>query len=324
MAGENFSDQLESVLQPSSDQKMAACQASERLRQNVAGIAKDNGDVNREMNNGRVQCDPPPITPRCHWEDIPPNPAIVSNRVNDMISRGQAMHGDLSQLSSVVANNPQLSKELDEVNNRLLAVEFETSKLYDMTSGGMYDEGAIDKENRVIGKLIKPLDKSLKTLMSDLGCEGKDSSVDTLAAPEHETVSCDVAMSPKKVWKLIGKFDALRWHPGIESGTVSEDGNVRKLIAQGGTPTFTEQLIAQGRDRKTGEGYYTYKMAEGLPIQPISTLRVEPNGKGSRITWTADMNLSDLDDKTADAVGNGIKHFYQQGLSALLEQLNKK
>jgi|GEM_PF-4713862 len=323
MAGQNSWNEVEALNQPTGDQKAAACKASQRLSENVAGISKDNSDINYEMNNGRVECYPPPITPRCRFEEIPPNPAVVDNRVSDMIKREQVMHSDLSQLSPLVSSDPKLAKDLNELNNRLTSLEMETNNLYNMTSGGRYDEGAISKENRTIGKLTKQLEESRKTLAHDLGCDSMDVQ-NTLVKQEHETVSCDVAMKPKQVWKQIGKFDALPWHPGIESGSVSPEGDVRTLVAQGGNPTFTEQLLDQGEDRKTGARYYTYKMAEGLPVQPISTLRVEPHGKGSRITWQADMDLGSLDDETAAAVSQGVKGFYQQGLSALLEKLNKK
>lgn len=323
MAVENSWNNAEALNQPSGEQKVAACAASHRLSENVAGISKDNSDINYEMNNGRVECYPPPITPRCQWQDIPPNPAVVDNRINDMINRQRAMHSDLSQLSPLVASDPKLARGLDEVNNRLMALEMETNNLYNMTVGGRYNEDAISKETRTIEKLTKNLEGSRRALARDLGCDSRDLQ-DTLVAQDHETVSCDVAMKPKQVWKQIGKFDALPWHPGIESGSISPEGDVRKLIAGGGSPVFTEQLLSQGEDRKTGTRYYTYQITEGLPVQPISTLRVEPHGKGSRITWQADMDLSALDDETAAAVTNGIKGFHQQGLSALMEKLNKK
>ncbi len=323
MGSNNALYEVESLNQPSGEQQSAACKASQKLSENVAGVAKDNSDINREMNNGRVKCSPPPITPPCQWEDIPPNPAIVSNRVNDMISREQSMHGNISELSPLVATDPKLAKKLDDINTQLMALEMETNKLYDMTSGGAYDEGAIDRENRVIEKLTKKLDEDRKSLSKDLGCDANDRR-NGLVAQEHETVSCEVNMKPKEVWKQIGKFDTLPWHPGIEPTSASVNGNIRELTAVGGVPKFKETLIEDGKDRKTGVRYYTYQMTEGLPVQPISTLKVEPSGKGSRITWTADMDLSTLNEETANAVENGIKGFYQQGLSALLEKLNKK
>lgn len=323
MAGKNALYDVESLNQPSGEQQSAACKASQKLSENVAGVAMDNSDINREMNNGRVQCDPPPISPRCHWEEIPPNPAIVSNRVNDMISRETAMHGNLSELSTLVSGDPRLGQKLDQLNTQLLTLETETNKLYNMTTGGGYDEGAIDKENRVIEKLTKKLDENRKSLARDLGCDANDRR-NRLVAQEHETVSCEVNMKPKDVWKMIGKFDTLPWHPGIEPKTAIVNGNIRELTAVEGIPKFKETLIEEGEDRKTGVRYYTYQMTEGLPVQPISTLKVEPYGKGSRITWTADMDLSSLNEETANAVESGIKGFYQMGLSALLEKLNKK
>jgi hypothetical protein len=322
MGSESAWNEMESLNLPSDDQKSAACKSSQLLRENVIGIQKDNSDVNREMNKFEVHCDPPPITPRCRAVEVPPNPAVVSNRVNDMISREQSMHANITELSPLVATNPKLAEELSTVNNQLQVLEIETNKLYDLTVGGMYDKDAVNKENRTIEKLSKQLDASSKTFLKNLGCDRSDLQNVTIDQ-EHDTVYCDVAMKPKEVWKQIGKFDTLPWHPGIEPTSAVLEGDVRKLTAEGGSPTFTEQLLGQGEDKKTGLHYYTYKMTEGLPVQPISTLSVEPHGKGSRITWKADMNLSGLDDTTAEAVNNGLKGFYAEGLSALLEKLNK-
>lgn len=311
-----------SLTQPSDDQKSAACKASQLLRENVVGVQNDNSDVNKQMSNFEVHCDPPPITPRCRAVEIPPNPAVVDNRVNDMIAREQSMHANLSELTPLVATDPKLAKEVNAVNNQLLGLETETNKLYDLTSGSYYDKDAVIKENRIIQKLTKQLDADSKALIKDLGCDRNELQTASIDQ-EHETVFCDMAMKPKEVWKQIGKFDTLPWHPGIEPENSTQDGDVRKLTAKGGTPVFTEQLLSQSVDRKTGAGYYTYKMTDGLPVQPVSTLRVEPHGKGSRITWQADMDLSNLDPATAEAVNKGIKGFYQEGLSALLEKFNK-
>lgn len=317
-----WSEMESSLTQPSDDQKSAACKASQLLRENVVGVQNDNSDVNKQMSNFEVHCDPPPITPRCRAVEIPPNPAVVDKKVNDMIAREQAMHGNLSELTPLVATDPKLSAEVNAVNNQLMGLELETNKLYDLTAGGQYDKDAVVKENRTIEKLSKQLDKDTKTLIKDLGCDRNELQTASIDQ-EHETVFCDVAMKPKEVWKQIGKFDTLPWHPGIEPESAKLDGDIRTLTAKGGAPIFTEQLLEENVDRKTGAGYYTYKMTGGLPVQPISTLRVEPHGKGSRITWQADMDLNGLEPQAAEAVNNGIKGFYQEGLSALLEKFNK-
>lgn len=140
------------------------------------------------------------------------------------------------------------------------------------------------------------------------------------AEKKPESVHCDVAIPPEKVWEEIGHFDTLPWHPGIQSGTVETVNGVttRKLVAQGGSPVFTEQLL------EAGPNYLRYKMTGGLPLQPVGTLLVEPNQQGgSRITWKADLDKSTVDAKTAQAVSEGVGGFYQAGLDALVEKLKR-
>lgn len=130
------------------------------------------------------------------------------------------------------------------------------------------------------------------------------------------SVSRDVNAKPEEVWKAIGKFDTLPWHPAIESGKVETDANggtTRTLVAKGGNPVFVEKLLEQGPN------FLRYKMTSGLPLQPEGTLRVEPNSNGgSRITWEAKIDGSDK--KTVEAVTSGVMGFYSAGLDNLTKK----
>lgn len=138
-------------------------------------------------------------------------------------------------------------------------------------------------------------------------------------AEKTHSVSRDVNAKPDEVWKAIGKFDALPWHPAIQSGKVETDKNgvtTRTLVAKGGSPVFVEQLQEQGPD------FLRYKMISGLPLQPEGTLRVEPNGQGgTRITWEAKIDGNDK--KTVDAVTAGVMGFYAAGLDNLVSKFKK-
>lgn len=139
------------------------------------------------------------------------------------------------------------------------------------------------------------------------------------AEKKIHSVSRDIDMKPDEVWKSIGKFDELPWHPGIQSGKVETDANgvaTRTLVAKGGSPVFVEQLVEQGPN------YLKYNMTSGLPLQPVGTLSVEPNSKGgSRITWSA--QIDGKDPKTVEAVTNGVMGFYAAGLDNLVAKLKK-
>ncbi len=134
------------------------------------------------------------------------------------------------------------------------------------------------------------------------------------------SVSREVAAKPEDVWKEIGKFDPLPWHPAIESGKVENINGVttRTLVAQGGNPVFVEQLT------ESGPNFLRYKMTEGLPLQPTGTLKVESNGNGgSKITWEAEIDGSKVDKQTADAVTAGVMNFYAAGLDNLQKRFGK-
>lgn len=140
----------------------------------------------------------------------------------------------------------------------------------------------------------------------------------TLALVEK---SVDVEAAFEAVWAIIGKFNVLAWHPGIESGTVqfTDNKNIRRLTAKGGNPIFVEELdeIQKGKQK----AYVRYRMVSGLPAKSHSLLKVEALGDGkTRVTWCAIIDKVGLDDTTVDNIRTGVGNFYEQGLNALAEK----
>jgi hypothetical protein len=132
----------------------------------------------------------------------------------------------------------------------------------------------------------------------------------------HE-VTCEVNASTATVWALIGHFDAMSWHPGIASGTIDSTGGktTRRLVAQGGNPIFVEELLGSGLN------FLRYEMIEGLPVQPISELSVQPiESGGTAITWRATIDTSALEAQTAQGVVSGVMGFYKAGLDSLVKK----
>ncbi|MBX9685395.1 MAG: SRPBCC family protein [Candidatus Obscuribacterales bacterium] len=132
------------------------------------------------------------------------------------------------------------------------------------------------------------------------------------------TVSREIDVKPDEIWKAIGKFDALPWHPAIQSGKVETKNNetFRTLVAKGGSPVFVEKLLEQGPN------FIRYKMTDGLPLQPEATLKIEDNGRGgTRISWSA--RIDGADQKLVDAVSNGVMNFYAAGLDDLQRRYAK-
>lgn len=147
----------------------------------------------------------------------------------------------------------------------------------------------------------------------------------TLKATDEKVESfsekIEINASPQDVWKLIGRFDEMKWHPALESGKVyqnPEGKTVRELVAKGGSPKFVEQLLHS--DAKS----ITYKMTEGLPASPTATLKVEANPKGgTTVTWSGEMETSKLDAATVKGVKTGVSGFYRAGLESIKTKLEK-
>lgn len=112
----------------------------------------------------------------------------------------------------------------------------------------------------------------------------------------EESIVIDAA--PDKVWQLVGDFSALhKWHPAVKNSEMKQD-DVRLLILGEGV-TVTEKLVKLDNDAMK----FKYKIIDmsttdtfefagrqvekkTLPVNTYSsTLKVEPEGTGSKVTW---------------------------------------
>ncbi|GJD36312.1 SRPBCC family protein [Methylobacterium aerolatum] len=131
------------------------------------------------------------------------------------------------------------------------------------------------------------------------------------------TKTATVAASPDKVWKTIGGFCGIGdWHPVIEKCELSKKGGKeeRTLSLRGGG-TIVEQ--EQSRDDKKMD--YTYTILSGpLPVQDYkSTIMVEKDGSGSKVTWTGSFKAKGApDDKAKEAIA-GV---YEAGLKGIADK----
>ncbi len=131
------------------------------------------------------------------------------------------------------------------------------------------------------------------------------------------TKTATVAASPDKVWKTIGGFCGIGdWHPVIEKCELSKKGGKeeRTLSLKGGG-TIVEQ--EQSRDDKKMD--YTYTILSGpLPVQDYkSTIMVEKDGSGSKVTWTGSFKAKGApDDKAKEAIA-GV---YEAGLKGIADK----
>lgn len=128
-------------------------------------------------------------------------------------------------------------------------------------------------------------------------------------ASVHEQERYDVPA--EEMWARIGDFHgADTWHPGVESSAALDDGAVRELTLAGGGGTIKETQLEEG------PASYAYRIDEGpLPVANYTaTIRVESDGEGSVVIWTAEFEPAGASEEEAVAVIEGI---FRSGLDAL-------
>ncbi|WP_030888025.1 SRPBCC family protein [Streptomyces sp. NRRL F-5053] len=129
------------------------------------------------------------------------------------------------------------------------------------------------------------------------------------------SVSRTVPAPPRKVWDLIGGFDALPdWLPYIPESTPLEGGRVRRLTNADGE-TIVERLV----DFNEAERHYSYVIVQApFPVDGyVSTLRVHAvPGRDdlAEVQWSGRFHPVDA---TEDEVVELFTGIYREGLDAL-------
>lgn len=145
-----------------------------------------------------------------------------------------------------------------------------------------------------------------------------------MAAPAlHVEESATFDAPPATVWKIVGSFSNLGWHPAVDSTTIAQGrdnqkGAVRHIKIKDGA-VFIEKLLARDPHKQR----MRYEILESpLPVRGyVSEIRVLPAGQGSRVVWISDfraVHSADVDDAKAKAIVSGI---YKGGLDGLRAKL---
>ena len=96
--------------------------------------------------------------------------------------------------------------------------------------------------------------------------------------------------NPDEIWKVIRDFGGLaQYMSGVDSCTL--DGDVRTLQMMG--IEIKEQLRAIDDDTRR----LTYSVVESPMSNMVSheaTIAIDPEGSGSHVTWTVDVEPADL------------------------------
>ena len=152
----------------------------------------------------------------------------------------------------------------------------------------------------------------------------------TQAAPDASVLKVEesvlVAAKPAVVWQLIGDFRGLsRWHPAVASADIVKGSNnargaVRSIDTKDGARLVEELLAYDGRRHSM-----RYRIIESpLPVSGyVSTLRVNPEGTGSRIVWRSEFRRAgpaDVDDAKAKDIIAGI---YRAGFDGVRAKLGE-
>ena len=122
-----------------------------------------------------------------------------------------------------------------------------------------------------------------------------------------DQMELEVAASPDAVWTVVSNYGDLSWFPGVTSTRLEGDDRV---VTAGGHE-IRERLLEMDHANR----FLRYSVTEGL--QGIdsheATIKVDPNGSGSKITYSWEVTPEEAVDgmgKAYSAALDGMKsHF---------------
>lgn len=112
------------------------------------------------------------------------------------------------------------------------------------------------------------------------------------------------------MWKRIGDFQRMEWHPAIAHAQECDEGSRRKLTTVDGA-ILSDSLLS------AGSHHYTYRSDEStLPVTDlVSTLRVRAKNRDTCVVeWESEFIAAGIADEDARAM---IGRILQNGLNAL-------
>ncbi len=143
------------------------------------------------------------------------------------------------------------------------------------------------------------------------------------------TETVEINASPEKVWKVIGNFQDMSWHPAVAK-TEGKGGNevkaTRTLTLKSGG-TIDEQLDKYDPDKMT----YKYEMhhpdVKVIPVNNYSSiLSVKGEGDKSTVEWRGAfyrgfMNNDPPPELSDEAAKKAVTDIYRTGLDALKKKI---
>ena len=146
--------------------------ALDRMREDIQDISQSDRFIKQEMNKLRVVCSPPPITPPCRTEEVPPDPLSVTMNMRSLSTAERELQQELDLLRPLA---PGLGKrfEQDVQVMDLQMEELETevqilSDLTDLRQRKSYDKHAIRFETELIDQITRRIEMTHRQMIIDL------------------------------------------------------------------------------------------------------------------------------------------------------------
>lgn len=148
-----------------------------KIHDEIAGVRRADKDLSAEMNRITIVCEPPPVTPRCHPVELPPNPFMVHVAMGSMIRSAETLQKDIDSLRPLAfLEKDQFTDHLDDLSNQMTELTHELDKLKILTGEPddshddqrKYDRSAILKETEAINSISKIMEKTRKKLEKDM------------------------------------------------------------------------------------------------------------------------------------------------------------
>jgi hypothetical protein len=142
-----------------------------------------------------------------------------------------------------------------------------------------------------------------------------------------ETV--EINASPDKVWKVIGNFQDMTWHPAVAKleGTGGNDPNATRVLTLKSGGTISEKLIQNDPAKMLYKYEITDVDVKVLPVKNYSSsISVKGEGDKSTVEWRGAfyrgfMNNDPPPELNDEAAKKAVSGVYRAGLDALKQKM---
>lgn len=156
------------------DENPSGLGSLKRMHDEIRAIQDSDRTVIREMNNFHLQCDLPPLPPRCYPIEWPPNPAEVDRAMTKMTKANQDLQAELDALRpEAPRGGTKFEQDFAELEKQAEGLGTQVKKLSEMTFNEVYlpetryDEERITKEAELIEKMAESMEKTRMKMERD-------------------------------------------------------------------------------------------------------------------------------------------------------------